>query len=30
MNNLIQNDADLTRTGVIIADLYLKVSKMKK
>jgi len=29
MNNLIQNDVDLTRTGVIIADLYLKISKIK-
>jgi len=28
-NKLIQNDADLTRTGVIIADLYLKISKIK-
>jgi hypothetical protein len=29
-NNLIQNDADLTRTGVIIADLHLRISKRKK
>jgi len=28
-NNLIQKDADLTRTGVIIADLYQKISKVK-
>jgi len=27
--NLIQKDADLTRTGVIIADLYQKISKRK-
>jgi len=27
---LIQNDADLTRTGVIIADLYLKMGKRKE
>jgi hypothetical protein len=26
-NRLIQNDADLTRTGVIIADLYQKISQ---
>ena len=26
-NKLIQNDADLTRTGVIIADLYQKISE---
>lgn len=29
-NKLIQNDADLTRTGVIIADLYNGISKRKK
>jgi hypothetical protein len=29
-NNLIQKDADLTRTGVIIADLYQKISEKKK
>ena len=28
-NKLIQKDADLTRTGVIIADLYQKISKVK-
>jgi hypothetical protein len=28
-NKLIQNNADLTRTGVIIADLYQKISKRK-
>lgn len=28
--NLIQKDADLTRTGVIIADLYSKISKRKR
>jgi hypothetical protein len=28
-NNLIQNDADLTRTGVIIADIYKKISEKK-
>lgn len=27
---LIQNDADLTRTGVIVADLYLKMGKRKE
>ena len=27
--NLIKKDANLTRTGVIIADLYLKISKRK-
>lgn len=27
---LIQSDADLTRTGVIIADLYSKINKIKK
>lgn len=29
-NNLIQNDADLTRTAVIIADIYQKISKRKR
>lgn len=29
-NGLIQNDADLTRTGVIIADMISKVSERKK
>jgi len=28
-NNLIQNDADLTKTGVIIADIYQKMSERK-
>lgn len=28
-NKLIQNDADLTRTGVIIADVYKKISERK-
>lgn len=28
-NRLIQNDADLTRTGIAIADLYQKISKRK-
>lgn len=28
-NNLIQSDADLTRTGVIIADLYQKINERK-
>jgi hypothetical protein len=28
--NLIQNDADLTRSGVIIADIYQKISQRKK
>ncbi len=28
-NNLIQKDADLTRTAVIIADIYQKISKRK-
>lgn len=28
-NKLIQNDADLTRTGVIIADLYQKINERK-
>lgn len=28
-NKLIQNDADLTRTGVIIADLYQKINLKK-
>ena len=28
-NKLIQNDADLTKTGVIIADLYQKISDRK-
>lgn len=28
-NKLIQGDADLTRTGVIIADMYLKIGKLK-
>jgi hypothetical protein len=27
---LIQNDADLTRTGIIMADLYHKISERKK
>ena len=29
-NDLIQNDADLTRTGVIIADLHKKICDRKK
>jgi hypothetical protein len=29
-HNLIQNDADLTRTGVIIADLYKKIGERKR
>lgn len=29
-NGLIQNDADLTRTGIIIADMIAKVSERKK
>jgi hypothetical protein len=29
-NNLIQNDAELTRTGIIIADIYGKINKQKK
>jgi hypothetical protein len=28
-NKLIQNDADLTRTGVIIADIYSKIGERK-
>lgn len=28
-NNLIQNDADLTKTAVIIADLYNKIGEIK-
>lgn len=28
-NNLIKNDADLTRTGIAIADLYQKISQRK-
>jgi len=28
-NKLIQNDADLTRTGVIIADLYKKINTVR-
>lgn len=28
-NGLIQNDADLTRTGVILADLYRKIGERK-
>jgi hypothetical protein len=28
-NNLIKNDADLTRTGVVIANLYQKISERK-
>lgn len=28
-HNLIQNDADLTRTGIVIADLYQKMSERK-
>lgn len=27
---LIQNDADLTRTGIVIADIYLKIGERKK
>jgi hypothetical protein len=29
-NNLIKNDANLTRTGVLIADLYQKISEKRK
>ncbi|WP_243129280.1 HNH endonuclease signature motif containing protein [Hathewaya massiliensis] len=29
-NKLIQNDADLTRTGVIIADIYQKINEKSK
>lgn len=29
-NKLIQNDADLTRTAVVLADLYSKISERKK
>jgi hypothetical protein len=29
-NNLIQKDTDLTRTGVIIADLYQKINERRK
>lgn len=28
-NNLIKDNADLTRTGVIIADIYLKINEIK-
>ena len=29
-NRLIQNDADLTRTGIIVADIYRKIGERKK
>ena len=29
-NNLIRNEADLTRTGIIIADIYGKISEINK
>jgi len=29
-NNLIQNDAELTRTGIIIADIYSKIGERKR
>lgn len=29
-NNLIQNDAELTKTGIIIADIYSKIGERKK
>lgn len=29
-NGLIQNDADLTRTGIVIADVITKINKRKK
>lgn len=29
-HNLIQDDADLTRTGIIIADLHMKIAELKK
>jgi hypothetical protein len=29
-NNLIQNDAELTRTGIIVADIYSKIGERKK
>jgi hypothetical protein len=29
-NNLIQDNADLTRAGIVIADIYSKISERKK
>lgn len=29
-NNLIQNDAEITKTGIIVADLYSKIFERKK
>ena len=29
-NQLIQNDADLTRAGIVIADIYKKIGERKK
>ncbi len=29
-NNLIQDDAELTRTGIIVADIFQKIEKRKK
>lgn len=29
-NGLIQNDADITRTGIIVADLHIKIGEAKK
>lgn len=29
-NRLIQNDADLTRTGIVVADIYRKIGERKK
>lgn len=29
-NNLIQNDVELTKTGIIIADIYSKISERKR
>lgn len=29
-NNLIQGDADLTRTGIAVADIYMKIAQLKK
>lgn len=29
-SNLIQNDAELTKTGIILADIYNKIGKIKK
>ena len=29
-NNLIQNDADLTRSGILVADIFSRLSQLKK